>query len=102
MPEPPLEIEGGAGAATTAAAPVALDVAPPSPYSLLCLSSADDCKGPTTSSKGFCSLKDELSIEDGLNSSCEQALAPARSTAESAAASCGQGGGGWARFQIAM
>ena len=93
---PPAELPSDGTVAVAAAAPVALECAPPSPYSLLYLASTD-CDRHSGGYR-FGSLKDEPSIEDGL----DEGAAVTSAAAAPAAGGCEQGGAGWARFQIAM
>lgn len=93
---PPAELPSDGTVAVAAASPLALECAPPSPYSLLYLDTTD-CDSHR-GGDSFGSLKDEPSIEDGLS----EEVAVSSAAAAPAAAGCGQGGAGWARFQIAM
>lgn len=100
-PAEALSCSGGTTAAATP--PMAVDCPPPSPYSILYFDAPAECDRRRSSSS-LCSLKDELSIEEGLDGTTEEAslCSPAAAAAAAgtpAAGSCQQR---WERFQLAM
>lgn len=99
--EAPTEAPASSRGTTAAAAPVALDCPPPSPYSILYLYTPTECDRRLSSSR-TCSLKDELSTEEGLQGTTKEASLCSTAAAAAgtpAAASCCQG---WERFQLTM